>query len=199
MIDIEGCFLSNMEESEMQEHNVIFEPDFREWMSDKQFIIGYFNVIYSGIEVGDDVAIGNGNTIAANVKIGDGVRIGHNCIIEQDVQIGNNVILQGNIKIAAGSIVKDRCTLKHGTILTNNAILEENVFMGPNTITLGGNHKRETEHGTVIGQNCYIGAGTKIAANTQICQEVTTGANAFVNRNITVPGIYVGIPAKFLK
>ena len=70
--------------------------------------------------------------------------------------------------------------------------------MGPNTITLGGNHKREIIHGTVIGENCYIGAGSQIAANTQICDDVVLGAITFVNRNIVELGTYVGIPARKL-
>ena len=70
--------------------------------------------------------------------------------------------------------------------------------MGPNTITLGGTHKRKTIHGTVIGENCYIGAGSQIAACTKICADVTLGALTFVNKEIDIPGIYVGIPARKL-
>jgi serine acetyltransferase len=70
--------------------------------------------------------------------------------------------------------------------------------MGPNTITLGGHANRNSEYGTTIGENCYIGAGTQIAANIQICDDVITGAFSFVNKNIDVHGTYVGVPCRRL-
>ena len=157
------------------------------------------NIIGKNFKSGYDFKIGYFNVIGDNILVGNCVEIGHGCIIEDNVKIGNNVILQGNIKIANGTIIKDCCTLKHGTILTNNIILEKNVFMGPNTITLGGTHKRKSEYGTVIGENCYIGGGTQIAANKKICANVTTGAISFVNKDITEPGIYVGVPVRKLR
>ena len=157
------------------------------------------NDIGENFNYGKDFRIGSFNVIGANVTLGDNVKIGHHCIIEDNVTIGNNVMLQANIKIAAGATIGNDCVLKHGTILTNQCILKDNVFMGPNTITLGGHVTRETEHGTIIGKNCYIGAATQIAANTQICDDVITGAFSFINKNINVPGTYVGIPARKLR
>jgi len=156
------------------------------------------NMIDDSFEQAGELSIGHFNVIGKNVKVGYAVRIGHNCIIEDNVTIGNNVILQANIKIASGTTIEDDCIFKHGTILTNNVLVKRNVFMGPNTITLGGTHKRETIHGTVIGENCYIGAGSQIAANTKICDDSTIGALSFANKDIDVPGIYVGIPVRRL-
>jgi len=157
------------------------------------------NIIGKDFESGNNFEIGYFNVIGNNVKVGDDVIIGHGCIIEDNVKIGNHVILQGNIKIASGSVIQDLCTLKHGTILTNNVLLKRNVFMGPNTITLGGTHKRVSDHGTIIGKNCYIGAGSQIAANKKLCDNVTLGAISFVNKDITESGIYIGIPVRKLR
>ena len=162
------------------------------------YVIFGTNVVHKSFNHGHEIEIGNFNVIGKNVFVGHNVRIGHNCIIEDNVKIGNNVILQANIKIAADTVIEDDCTLKHGTILTNKVLLKKNVFMGPNTITLGGTHKRETIHGTIIGENSYIGAGSQIAANTKICDDVTLGAFTFVNKDITESGTYVGIPARRL-
>jgi UDP-3-O-[3-hydroxymyristoyl] glucosamine N-acyltransferase len=156
------------------------------------------NDIGDNFQYGINFSIGSYNVIGNNVSLGDNVKIGHHCIIENNITIGNNVLIQGNVKIASGTTIKDNCTLKHGTILTNQVIIEENVFMGPNTITLGGHVNRKSEHGTVIGKNCYIGAATQIVANTKICDNVITGAFSFINKNIDVPGTYVGIPARRL-
>jgi len=147
---------------------------------------------------GDNFSIGEYNVIDESVVFGNNVKVGHHCIIENDVYIGNNVTLQGNIKIASGCHIRSGCVLKHGTILTNGVLLKHNVFMGPNTIALGGTHERKTIHGTIIGENCYIGGASQIAANIKICDNVTLGAMTFANKNISVPGIYVGVPARKL-
>jgi len=157
------------------------------------------NEIHESFKHGEEFKIGYFNVIGENVEVGNNVKIGHHCIIEDDVTIGDNVILQANIKIAAGSIIAIDCTLKHGTIITNDTLLKKNVFMGPNTITLGGTHERKTIHGTIIGENCYIGAGSQIAASKTLCDNVTLGALSFVNRDINEPGIYVGIPVLRLR
>jgi len=166
---------------------------------DRLFTWKHTNVIERDIEYGEHCRIGEFNVIGKNVKLGNNVIIGHHCIIEDDIIIGNNVVIQGNVKIASGCIIKDDCTLKHGTILTNNTTLEKNVFMGPNTITLGGTHERVVNYGTMIGKNCYIGGGTQIAANKKICMNVTTGALSFVNKDIKEEGVYVGVPVRKLR
>jgi UDP-2-acetamido-3-amino-2,3-dideoxy-glucuronate N-acetyltransferase len=157
------------------------------------------NIIDKSFKSGSNFIVGKFNIIGKNVVVGHNVKIGHHCIIEDDITIGNNVILQDKIKIASGTTIEDDCILKHGTILTNNVLLKKNVFMGPNTITLGGTHKRETISGTIIGENCYIGAASHIAAGIQICNNVTLGVSAFANKNINEPGIYVGIPVRKLR
>ena len=148
---------------------------------------------------GKNFSIGNFNTIGKDVKVGNNVRIGHNCIIEDNVIIGNDIIIQGNIKIASDTIIEDGCTFKHGTIITNGVHIKKNVFFGPNSITLGGTHERKTDWGTVIGENCYIGAGALITAAVKLCDDVILGALTFVTKDIEVPGTYIGIPAKLIK
>jgi len=43
---------------------------------------------------------------------------------------------------------------------------------------------------------CLIGAGVVILDKVSICSNVTIGAGSVVTRDINVPGVYVGIPAK---
>jgi UDP-2-acetamido-3-amino-2,3-dideoxy-glucuronate N-acetyltransferase len=157
------------------------------------------NQIEFTFNCGKELEIGQFNIIGDNVVVGDNVKIGNHCVIEDNVIIGNDVILQGSVKIASGTVIENGCILKHGTILTNKVLLKRNVFMGPNTITLGGTHERKSLHGTVIGENCYIGGGTQIVAAAKICDNVTLGAMSFVNKDITEPGVYVGIPARKLR
>jgi hypothetical protein len=47
-----------------------------------------------------------------------------------------------------------------------------------------------------IGKNVFIGTGAMVLERLTICDDVIIGAGAVVNRSITEPGVYVGVPAK---
>lgn len=47
-----------------------------------------------------------------------------------------------------------------------------------------------------MGDNVVIGAGTTVLGPVTICDDVIIGAMSLVNKDISEPGVYVGIPAK---
>ncbi|MEX6724553.1 hypothetical protein [Parapedomonas caeni] len=47
----------------------------------------------------------------------------------------------------------------------------------------------------VLGDNVVIGAGSILVGPLDVCDNVVIGAMSLVNRSITEPGVYVGIPA----
>lgn len=49
-----------------------------------------------------------------------------------------------------------------------------------------------------IGNNVFIGARATILPNVDICDNVFVAAGALVSKSITKPGIYGGVPAKFI-
>lgn len=163
------------------------------------FKIGNFCVIEENCEFGDNVVIKNYTHIKEGVKIGNNSSVGNYCEIGEDTQIGNNVIVQGRIRTADKCIMEDNVTIKYGTILTSKVLLKEGSFLGPNVITLGSTHQRETIHGTIIGERTYVGGGSQLLCGIQICSDVAIGALSFVNKDIKNNGVYAGIPAKFLK
>lgn len=50
-----------------------------------------------------------------------------------------------------------------------------------------------------LGDNVVIGANTVLVGPLEICDNVVIGAMSLVNRSITEPGTYVGIPAKRIR
>ena len=161
--------------------------------------LGQYNIIADDVIIEDGVKIGNFNVIESGTVIKKGAVIGNYCEIGKNNIIGENSILQGRIRTAGGCIFEKNVTAKYGTILTSDVLLKEGCFLGPHTITLGSTHERITKHGTVIGKNTYIGAGSKIAADTKIGDNIVIGALGFVNKDLTAPGIYAGLPVKFIK
>jgi len=161
--------------------------------------IGQHNIIADDAVIEDGAEVGNFNVIEGGTIIKKGAKVGNYCEIGKNNNIGENSILQGRIRIASDCVIEKNVTIKYGTILTSKVLLKEGCFLGPHTITLGSTYKRITKHGTIIGNNTYIGAGSKIAADTKIGNNIVIGALGFVNRDLTEEGIYVGLPVKLIK
>jgi len=161
--------------------------------------VGQNNVIHPSVKMSKGVKVGNYNVIYEGVELGENTIVGNFCELGKNLKTGRNVIIQGRVRIANDCIIEDNVELKIGTILTSRVLLKKDSFMGPCSITLGSSAYRVTEHGTIIGERAYIGAGAQIAANIQIDDDIIVGAHAFVNKDLTEPGIYCGIPAMFLK
>ena len=196
--------------------SVIFEGEKFTKLGDN-VIIGHYVIIKSGVHIGNNVKIEPFTIIHDNVVIADGSEIGSHTILHKNSKFGENTfigpycelgsnmivsygcIIQGRNRTANGCFLEENVTIKYGTILTSDVHLKKNCFLGPNVITLGSTHERVTKHGTVIGEDCFIGSGTKIAGATEICNNVVTGANSFVNKDILDSGIYCGTPVKKIK
>ena len=143
--------------------------------------------------------IGYFNHIWPEVTIEPGTKIGSYCEIERGVTIGANCIIQGRIRIGPYAVIEDNVIIKYGTIITDYATIKTGTFIGPNVITLGAEADRIKQKGAVIGKNCFIGAGTKIAVGVNICDDVIIGANSFVRKDITESGVYAGTPVRRVK
>ncbi len=161
--------------------------------------IGHFCVISEDVVIGNNVTIGHHTILHPGIHIGDNSVVGSFCELGKGIVIGKQVTIQGRIRVGNECKIEDGATIKYGTILTSNVLLKRNSFLGPNVITLGSTHKRVEVLGTEIGENTYIGAGSKIAGGILIGNDIVIGAMSFVNRNIAEKGLYVGIPIKKVK
>lgn len=107
-----------------------------------------------------------------------------------------------DVEIGEGSII---CA---GTIITTNVKIGKHAHL--NLLSTVG-HDTEindyftTAPGAKISGNCkihdlvYIGTNASVREKTTIHSLVTIGLNAGVVKDITEPGVYVGVPAKKIK
>lgn len=110
--------------------------------------------------------------ISTYSEIGNGTSVMHHSVINSDSKIGLNCIINTGSIIEHDVIISDFVHVSTGAIINGNCSLGENVF---------------------IGSNSTIKQGTKI------CNDVIIGAQSYVNKDITEPGIYVGVPIKKIK
>lgn len=161
----------------MEDTNVI-SKDFKHG---KNFKIGHHCIIQEGCEVGDDVIIENFVLLKKNTKIGSNVYVDSYVKSSGDNKIGSNVTLRFNATIA------------------REVHVDDNVFISPNVMTIFSTHEGVKKGGTHIEKNAFIGTGAVIGPNIKVGQNAVVGTLAFVNSDCKPNGIYVGIPAKFIK
>ena len=106
----------------------------------------------------------------ANILPGAVIYIG--TTVDANSTIGNNVLLNAGVTIA------------HDTVINKHTFVSPGVHMA-GFIT--------------IEEQCIIGIGATIIDNIKICNNVRIGAGAVVVKNIEKSGVYLGVPARYIK
>jgi len=110
-----------------------------------------------------------------------------NAVVGKQVEIGiGTVVMAGSVincctKIGKGCIVNTGCTIDHD----NN--IQEYVHVSPGAHLAGSVN---------IGQGSWLGIGCIVNNNINITGECKIGAGSVVIKDITEPGVYVGVPAR---
>jgi acetyltransferase-like isoleucine patch superfamily enzyme len=144
---------------------------------------------YAGIV---DVTFGKDVTVVQPVNlygcaIGDGSFVGPFVEIQKGVAIGKRCRIQSHSFICELVTIGDECFISHGAMFINDPF-----------VTGGPAEKPELWRPTKLGNRVSVGTNATILPVT-ICDQVVIGAGAVVTKDITVPGIYAGNPARLLR
>ena len=88
------------------------------------------------------------------------------------------------------SVLGRHCVVNTGAIIEHDCRLGDNVFIAPGVILCGE---------VTVGDDVFIGAGSVVRNGLRICTGASVGMGSVVTADITVPGLYVGHPARLLK
>ena len=115
------------------------------------------------------------------------------CLIHPSAVIGTNVEIGFGSVVMAGVVINSSSRIGNGCIInTSSSIDHDNVIENYVHISPGVNMA-----GTVkVGKGSWIGIGSVVSNNVNICSSCKVGAGAVVVKNITEPGTYVGVPAR---
>jgi len=147
-------------------------------------------ILESGIKAvnfGKDVLIINpvnlyGCTLDANVFIGPFVEI------QKSVHIGARTKIQSHTFICELVNIGEDCFIGHGVMFINDLFTNGGPARGDKNLW----------RSTFIGNNVSIGSNATILP-VKIVDNVVIGAGSVVTKDILLPGVYAGNPAKFLK
>jgi acetyltransferase-like isoleucine patch superfamily enzyme len=119
--------------------------------------------------------------------IGDGSFVGPFVEIQKSVNIGKRCRIQSHSFICELVTIGDECFISHGAMFVND-------LFG----TGGPAENPELWRPTRLGNRVSVGTNATILPVT-ICDQVVIGAGSVVTKDITIPGIYAGNPARLLR
>ena len=149
--------------------------------------------IFFDSQVKEDVVFGEHVKVVRPVNL-YGCTIGSHCFIgpfteiQKDVLIGDRTKVQSHTFICEMVEIGSDCFIGHGVMFINDPFISG----GP---ARGDKSKWKP---VKIGNNVSIGSNATIMPVT-ICDRTVIGAGAVVTKDITVPGVYAGNPARLLK
>ena len=120
--------------------------------------------------------------------IGSHTFIGPFTEIQKDATIGEHCKIQSHSFICELVTIGHHCFIGHGVMFINDRFTTGEPAQG----------NKECWEPTQIGNHVSIGSNATILP-VSICDHVVIGAGAVVTKNITVPGIYAGNPAVFIR
>ena len=108
--------------------------------------------------------------------------------IQKDVSIGCNTKVQSHTFICELVTIGNDCFIGHGVMFINDLFSKGGPAQGDKSLWLS----------TKIGNKVSIGSNATILP-VAICDNVVIGAGAVVTKNISIPGVYAGNPARLIK
>jgi acetyltransferase-like isoleucine patch superfamily enzyme len=121
-------------------------------------------------------------------SISDNCFIGPFVEIQKDVSIGSNTKVQSHTFICELVTIGNDCFIGHGVMFINDLFSKGGPAQGDKSLWLS----------TKIGNKVSIGSNATILP-VEICDNVVIGAGAVVTKNISIPGVYAGNPARLIK
>jgi len=140
-----------------------------------------------------DLTCGENVTIIQPVNLygcalGDDCFVGPFVEIQRGVVIGKRTRVQSHAFICELVAIGDDCFISHGAMFINDLFETGGPAKG----------RKDLWRSTKVGNKVGIGTNATILPVT-ICDNVVVGAGAVVTKDITVPGIYAGNPARLLR
>ena len=133
----------------------------------------------TGFELRPGVWLGKGSSVDPSARIDGPAFIGENCTIDRDAVLGVYSTLGNNVRIS------ERAEVRH-------SVIGENGYLGPSARVEGAvlgrscdlRHGARCEPGSVVGEDCLIGANAAVRGDVKVYPSKVVEAGAQVNSSI---------------
>jgi sugar O-acyltransferase (sialic acid O-acetyltransferase NeuD family) len=108
-------------------------------------------------------------------------------IIGTDVEVGMGIVVMAGVVINSSSRIGKGCIINTSASLDHDTVIEDYVHISPG-VNMAGTVK--------VGKGSWLGIGSIVSNNVNICSGCKVGAGTVVVKDITEPGTYVGVPVR---
>lgn len=108
-------------------------------------------------------------------------------IIHGTSKVGYGTFVAPNVSLFFDCAVGSHCIIGPYSMIGHRTVIGTNNIIHPGTLIAGA---------CSIGNDCLFGMRSTVIDKISICNDVRTGANTLVTKDITTPGRYIGSPAR---
>jgi sugar O-acyltransferase (sialic acid O-acetyltransferase NeuD family) len=112
------------------------------------------------------------------------------CYVDVSAKVGAGSFLLPGCVLDLNAVVGENVLLNTGCCIAHDSTVLAHTFMSPRVALAGF---------VQIGEGCNIGINTTVIDNIRIGAGIQTGGGTVVTQSLTKPGLYVGVPARFVR
>ena len=116
--------------------------------------------------------------------------IDFSCHVDSTASIGEGVVLFPTAMVDKGCVIEDNVLLNVGVTIAHDSRVKKHSFLSPRVAVAGF---------STIGERCMIGINSTIIDNISVCDDTRVGGGTLLIHDVTEKGLYVGVPARFVK
>lgn len=153
--------------------------------------------------IGSHATVRSHSILYAGSRYGQHLQTGHHVMIREDNEIGDSVSIGTSSVLEYGNRIGDRCRI-HSSCFLEQVTLENDVFVGPNVVFTDDPHPtcpryKECKGGPYVGAFSRIGANSTILPGVKIGKNCLIGAGSVVTKDVPDHSVFAGNPAQFIK
>lgn len=108
-------------------------------------------------------------------------------LIEEKVSLGIGIHIFADTYINVGAKIGKHVLINSKSLIEHESVIGDFSHIAVSAVICGRCR---------IGKRVTVGAGAIIKDGVTICDDAVIGAGAVVVKDITIPGVYIGVPAK---
>ncbi|MGE0281732.1 MAG: acetyltransferase [Rhizobiaceae bacterium] len=116
-------------------------------------------------------------------------------IIHPSAVLSRQARLGRGIFVAAGVVINTGATIGNAAIINTGACIDHDCRIGDGAHIAPGASLSGNVH---VGERSWIGTGSSVRQSVTIVDDVVVGVGSAVVSDLTVPGTYIGVPARLM-
>lgn len=107
--------------------------------------------------------------------------------VSEDSVIGAGSVVLPQAVVHTDAVVGRHCIINSGAVVEHDCRIGDYVHLSVGA-RLGG--------GVTVGEGCFLGIGSAVRDHCRIAAGCVVGMGGVVVQDLTIPGVYTGVPAK---